>query len=193
VIWGVAALVVVAAIAWLTRRPKPHAGLHIDSFLHVNINCRDFAVSREFYERLGFSKIMDVAPDGEGAVARAVGMERYRLRGALLAHPCGLVVDLLEWQEPRSEGSPPSMLNQPGLGRIALTTTDLDADVATLRAAGVSFVSDAPGEVPDPLGGTTRFLCFFDPDGTVLELVELGAAMAGGRRAGQRIAGARLR
>ena len=67
--------------------------------------------------------------------------------------------------------------------RQALTTRDMDADVLTLRNAGVEFLSEQPGAVPDGVGGETRFICFKDPDGTILELVELGPLMGGAYRA----------
>ena len=54
-------------------------------------------------------------------------------------------------------------------------TTDIDADIAQLQAAGVLFLSAEPGAVAGPNGTTTRYICFRDPDGTVLELVDMGA------------------
>jgi catechol 2,3-dioxygenase-like lactoylglutathione lyase family enzyme len=133
---------------------------------------------------------MDVAPVGEGLVARAVGLERYLVKGALLVHEDGSSIDLLEWQAPRDARPPYDALNHLGLGRIALVTRNLDADVERLRRSGVEFLSERPGEVRDAVGGTTRFICFKDPDGTVLELVELGSAMSVLRRASQAAAAA---
>ena len=89
----------------------------------------------------------------------------------------GTTIDLLEWKEPRDGRPPYDTLSRPGIARMALTTTDLDADVAMLKARGVAFVSEEPGVVADGMGGQTRFICFKDPDGTVLELVEMGPVM----------------
>ena len=47
-------------------------------------------------------------------------------------------------------------------------------DIATLIGAGVEFLSEGPAEVAGPKGSQVRFICFKDPDGTVLELVEMG-------------------
>ena len=41
--------------------------------------------------------------------------------------------------------------------------------------------------MPDPTGGTTRFICFEDPDGTVLELVEMGRVMGALQGVSQRM------
>jgi catechol 2,3-dioxygenase-like lactoylglutathione lyase family enzyme len=49
----------------------------------------------------------------------------------------------------------------------------MDADVATLKDAGVEFVSE-PVSLSGPTGEPVRFVCFKDPDGTVLELVQAG-------------------
>lgn len=151
---------------------------HVTGVLHVNVNCSDLERSRRFYEMLGFGVLMDVEPEGNAEVAAAVGMESYVVRGVLMVHEDGSVIDLLQWQEPHDARPPYDKLNHLGLARIALTTTDIDADIARLKAEGVAFLSDRPAEVPDTVGGTTRFICFEDPDGTVIELVELGTVMS---------------
>ncbi len=147
----------------------------ISGLLHVNINCSDFERSRAFYEMLGFAVLMPVPEEGEGEVAAAVGMPAYRLRGALMKHRDGSLIDLLEWQEPADAAPPYAALNHLGLARVALKTTDIEADISRLRAAGVEFLTAQPATVEGPGGMVSRFICFTDPDGTVLELVELPA------------------
>lgn len=147
----------------------------ITGLVHVNINCSDFARSEAFYRLLGFERLMDVAPTTSPEVAAAVGMPSYRVRGALFvlrgaAHP--VIIDLLEWEDPRDDAAPYGHLSHLGIARIALATDDLDADVARLRQHGVRFLSE-PATVTLPgAASSSRFVCFFDPDGTVLELVE---------------------
>jgi catechol 2,3-dioxygenase-like lactoylglutathione lyase family enzyme len=150
--------------------------MNVTGILHVNINCSDFERSRRFYEMLGFRVIMDVEPNGGADVAAAVGMAPYVVRGALMKHRDGSVIDLLEWRDPRDERPPYDGLNHLGIARVALVTTDIEADMAVLTAAGVEFLSSGPASVEGPAGRTTRFICFRDPDGTVLELVEMGSA-----------------
>ena len=55
--------------------------------------------------------------------------------------------------------------------RIALASDDLDKDMARLKSEGVEFLSD-PASVIIEGGPETRFVCFKDPDGTVIELVQ---------------------
>jgi catechol 2,3-dioxygenase-like lactoylglutathione lyase family enzyme len=125
--------------------------MNVTGILHVNINCSDFDRSRQFYEMLGFWVVMPVVPDGSGDVAAAVGMEGYQVRGALMRHKDRSVIDLLEWQDPRDERP----------------------DIERLSAEGVEFLSQEVAVVEGPDGSATRFICFRDPDGTVLELVEM--------------------
>ena len=146
----------------------------IAGLVHVNINCRDYDRSRAFYEMLGFTESWRVPETNTREVAAAVGMPPYRVKGALMvlkdASP-PLTIDLLEWLQPRDEAPPYPHLYHRGIARVALASTDLDGDMARLRDAGVEFISE-PAAMPPSSGSTTRFVCFYDPDGTVLELVE---------------------
>lgn len=151
--------------------------MHLVGFVHANVNCSDFTVSRAFYERLGFHVVWEVPTVGGPAVAAAVGLPPYRVRGAVMAlhgDVRSTMIDLLEWQEPRGEGPPYPSLDHVGIARLAFATSDLAADVVELAAAGVTFVSEAV-TIAGPSGDPVTFVCFHDPDGTVLELVQYGS------------------
>jgi len=146
--------------------------MNISGMVHVNINCSDFDRSREFYESLGFKLLVMVPERNTPEVAAAVGMPPYHVKGGLMLLPGSTtMIDLLEWKEPHDDAPPYPHLYHLGLGRIAFSTTDLDADVATLKSRGVEFLSEP---VTVHMGGarSSRFVCFKDPDGTILELVE---------------------
>jgi catechol 2,3-dioxygenase-like lactoylglutathione lyase family enzyme len=148
--------------------------MNINGFVHVNVNVSDFERSRAFYERLGFRVVWEVPERNTPEVAAAVGMPPYHVKGALMALPgANTLIDLLEWKDPHDASPPYPHLYHLGLARIALATSDLDADMAELRSAGVEFLSE-PASLPGPDGGKSRFVCFEDPDGSVLELVEFG-------------------
>jgi len=107
-------------------------------------------------------------------VAAAVGMPPYRVKGALLALEGAnppVVIDLLEWLDPHDHSPPYPHLYHYGIARVALTTDDMEGDIAKLKAAGARFLSE-PAQMPPSSGSSARFVCFRDPDGTVLELVE---------------------
>ena len=148
--------------------------MNINGLVHVNINCSNFDRSLRFYELLGFQKVIDVPPKNTPEVAAAVGMPPYTVKGALLIlqnSKTPLMIDLLEWQEPTDNRPPYPNLYHLGIARIALSTNDLDSDIAFLKSEGVEFLSD-PATVKIENQPETRFICFKDPDGTILELVE---------------------
>ena len=149
--------------------------LHISGLVHVNINVSDFDRSRAFYEALGFRLIWSVPPTNSEAVAAAVGMPPYRVKGGLMTldgaeHP--LVIDLLQWETPHDASPPYPHLYHYGLARLALATTDMDADLATLASMGVELVGPPARVEVNGVATGGRFVCFKDPDGTILELVE---------------------
>jgi catechol 2,3-dioxygenase-like lactoylglutathione lyase family enzyme len=65
----------------------------------------------------------------------------------------------------------PVPVNHLGIHRMAFATSDIEADVAALKAQGVEFISEITPccSGPDSLGS---IVAFYDPDGTVVELVE---------------------
>ena len=155
--------------------------INVTGMVHVNINVSNFERSKVFYEALGFQVVWMVPPTNTVAVAAAVGMPPYRVNGGLMAlhgaeHP--LVIDLLEWQSPHDDAPPYAHLYHYGLARLALSTSDMDADLATLAAMGVELVGPPARVEVDGVASGGRFVCFKDPDGTVLELVESGSTSA---------------
>jgi len=146
----------------------------ITGMVHFNINCSDYDRSLRFYNALGFREVWRVPETNTPEVAAAVGMPPYRVKGALLAlenvNP-PVVIDLLEWIDPHDQSPPYPHLYHYGIARVALSTDDMDGDMRKLTEAGARFVSE-PAQMPPSSGSRARFVCFMDPDGTVLELVE---------------------
>jgi catechol 2,3-dioxygenase-like lactoylglutathione lyase family enzyme len=142
--------------------------------VHFNINCSDYDRSRAFYAVLGFEEIWRVPERNTPEVAAAVGMPPYRVRGGLLrlaGSETPVTIDLLQWLEPHDPSPPYPHLYHYGIARVALASSDLDGDMERLEAAGAEFLS-VPAQMPSDAGARVRFVCFKDPDGTVLELVE---------------------
>jgi catechol 2,3-dioxygenase-like lactoylglutathione lyase family enzyme len=153
--------------------PKRGQPMAITGMVHFNVNCSDYERSRVLPParlRGGVARAETNTPE----VAAAVGMPPYRVTGGLLAlrgaaQP--VVIDLLQWLEPHDASPPYPHLYHYGIARVALATSDLDGDMAKLQAAGAEFLSK-PAQMPPESGSRARFVCFKDPDGTVLELVE---------------------
>ena len=148
--------------------------MNIDGLVHVNINCTNYDRSRAFYEMLGFREVWQVPETNTDAVAAAVGMPPYRVKGAIMVLQGSdrpFAIDLLEWLSPRDEAPPYEHLYRPGLARLAMSSSDLDADHAFLQAEGVEILGPPATVMINETSGS-RFFCFRDPDGTFLELVQ---------------------
>jgi len=152
-------------------------GISTLQILHANINCSDLEQSISFYEMLGFlpSIVTDVGVPAEEAAG--LGMPPYQLRASPKMHLDGYVIDLIQWIDPNDPSAPYALMNHLGLSRISLKTTNLDADMAIMQAEGVEFFSE-PVTIDRPVQGS-RLVCFKDPDGTLIELVELGGSVIG--------------
>jgi catechol 2,3-dioxygenase-like lactoylglutathione lyase family enzyme len=85
--------------------------------------------------------------------------------------PSGHDLNLTKWEDPYNSDPPYAALNHIGIARVAIWTATLDSDMALLREQGVEFYSE-PVRPTGPYG-FLRFVCLEDPDGTVIELVQL--------------------
>ena len=93
--------------------------------------------------------------------------------GAVTDSASGFVVDLVEWTEPRAEGSGRRQANELGIFRMALLTEDIDRDYAALIDSGVICHSPpAELEMGPGLPSDLRALFFEDPDGVCIEFIE---------------------
>jgi catechol 2,3-dioxygenase-like lactoylglutathione lyase family enzyme len=83
-------------------------------------------------------------------------------------------LDLIEWVSPDDHRPPYEHLARLGINRIALWTVDLDDEYKRLKSDGVDFLSE-----PLFMGVHTKFVCFRDPDGTIIELIEFHRSPSG--------------
>jgi len=153
----------------------------IKSLFHVNVNCSNFERSLRFYQMLGFKVAVDIPQVTEGAsnsdTGRGLGLPDSNARAAIMTlsddrHATRL--DLIEWTKPRDDAKPYAQLNHLGIARIALFTKGLREEYQRLKSEGVSFISEPV--VIRTGAGKALFACFYDPDGTILELIEPGAS-----------------
>lgn len=151
--------------------------VEIEGVAHVNINCSDLARATRFYgEHLELRVAAHTAPErpqdgtGFGLPGRAQ-WDAHMLQGARGME--GPSIDLLQWLEPAPCGAPAAEPHQRGFYRVCFMADDLDARYERMRQAGVECLSE-PLEVPlgSAVADSVRALCFRDPDGTVLELIE---------------------
>jgi catechol 2,3-dioxygenase-like lactoylglutathione lyase family enzyme len=86
--------------------------------------------------------------------------------------PGAFAVELVAVADGGAASPPSSTANRIGLYRMALLTSSIDEDHRFLVDHGITCLSDVErldmgGDLP-----TLRVLCFLDPDGTVVELIE---------------------
>jgi glyoxylase I family protein len=87
-------------------------------------------------------------------------------------NPRSTRLDLIEWKNPKTEGQPHPHLWHAGMCRIALRTRTLEKDYQELRSKGIEFWTEPiMFELKD--GRQEGFVCCTDPDGTVIELIQV--------------------
>jgi catechol 2,3-dioxygenase-like lactoylglutathione lyase family enzyme len=152
----------------------------IRQWVHANICVRDMERSVPFYEMLGFEKFDDQI-FGEGAgVWSGLGLKNNRrFRAVFMKIPGDRPVpflDIIEFLDPPTAGKAYPTLDNVGIGRLAFEVEDIRAAAEHLAANGVEFVGpispyeSGPGIRPH--GIEAQFLCFKDPDGTIIEYAQ---------------------
>ena len=147
----------------------------IESIFHININCTNFERSLEFYGLLGFKVIRDLKEGGNATLSRGLRIPDCRGRAVLMIlgdSPRSTRVDLIEWKNPKTEGQAYPHLWHAGMCRIALRTRTLVKDYEELKSKGVEFWTE-PLMVKLKNGKEEGFVCCTDPDGTVIELIQV--------------------
>ena len=147
---------------------------HIVGLGHLNVNVSDFERSAAWYRMFGYQVTETLPPTDSLEVSRAMGFDaRYEINGAILTHDMDeSTLELVQWIVPHDpEPAYAVPVNHLGIHRTALLTSDIEADVAALEAQGVEFISEITPccSGPDSWG---KIVAFYDPDGTVVELVE---------------------
>lgn len=139
---------------------------------HVNICVRDLSRSIPFYEQLGFKVINEFTlDDPKAGLPLGVNASKFRVVFLRLGDDeLAPVIDLLEFIDPPTQGDPYSSLNNVGICRVAFTVDNIDDAYSALQRMNVEFV--APLErVIGADGVEIAYVCFKDPDGTVLEII----------------------
>ncbi len=147
----------------------------IESIFHINVNCTDFDRSMEFYAKLGFKVVRDLEVVGNQQLSEGLRIPNCSGRAALLMlgdNPRATRLDLIEWLHPKTEGTTYPNLWNAGICRIALRTRDLRKDCEKLTAQGIEFWTE-PRFFNVREGREEGFVCCSDPDGTVIELIQV--------------------
>lgn len=158
--------------------------MSLTALYYVNLNCRSLETSRAFYVALGFTVEAEIPEMSLAAVAEGLAIGPHRVKGVLLRLGEGsntTLLDLLEWIEPPAPQGRSKAANDPGIVRLSLFSDDFSADYRRIEAMGVEFLS-APMDHPDPRLPKPMFVCFRDPDGNILELVNRPSKVRAARK-----------
>jgi catechol 2,3-dioxygenase-like lactoylglutathione lyase family enzyme len=139
---------------------------------HIGMNCRDMERMKRFYiEAFGFSPVddgfawadepmMDVIVDVKGSASKGV---------MLRAGTCYL--ELFQYSAPAPQMPDPKRPHDRGYTHFCIDVTDMEADMAHLKACGMTFNDRDFVDV-----GHVKTLYGYDPEGNVIEVQQCAPA-----------------
>jgi catechol 2,3-dioxygenase-like lactoylglutathione lyase family enzyme len=140
-------------------------------FSHLGICVSDLDRSMSFYcEGLGFepAERHEVGNDFAGLME----LDEVHVRSQFVAKD-GVRIELLCFSTPPAEQVGRRPINRTGLTHLSFRVTDLDATAALLASLGGEVIEGTLTEIPFG-DATLRFVYLTDPDGTRVELMDLG-------------------
>jgi catechol 2,3-dioxygenase-like lactoylglutathione lyase family enzyme len=147
----------------------------VRAILHINLNVSDIERSIGFYEALGFEVLGRNDAEWSPETGEVLGVPGAQGRACIMSLKGDVArstkLDLLEWKHPLSPTWPRPAANDPGAPRIALRVRNVEAAYRELSSAGVEFLSRPAGAAPAL--GIANVVCCRDPDGFLVEFVEL--------------------
>jgi catechol 2,3-dioxygenase-like lactoylglutathione lyase family enzyme len=147
----------------------------VRAILHINLNVSDIERSIGFYEALGFEVLGRNDAEWSPETGEVLGVPGAQGRACIMSLKGDVArstkLDLLEWKNPPSPTRSRPAANDPGAPRIALRVRNLEAAFRDLSNAGVEFISKPAGAAPEL--GIANVVCCRDPDGFIVEFVEL--------------------
>jgi glyoxylase I family protein len=148
-------------------------GWAIERMYHTVVNATDLDRTVAFYQALGFQVLNDrrhiTWPD---YVASVFGLKRAQGRGVLMnlpADPNGPMMDIIEWTEPKAHPIPADGVTVPRV--IAFRVKNVHAAAEDLKKRGIPITTLIEPQPKDL--GVVGCVCARDPDGTLIELIEL--------------------
>lgn len=162
------------------------SGWHARSIFHFVLPCTDVERSMAFYEHFGFAVVKDNRdvewPDYVGVNFNMIPGAQGRAVQLVLPEDDELQtrIDLIEWIRPRWHNENDRRPADQRIPRImALLTHNVAAAVEDLAARGLQPTQPLRG--PDPVIGVQGVVCFADPDGHIVELIEYFPGQLGSR------------
>lgn len=159
---------------------------HARSIFHFVLPCTNVERSMAFYAHFGFEVIKDNRqvewPDFVGRNFAMKAGAQGRAVQLVLPHDDDLQtrVDLIEWVDPRWHNRDGELPRDQRIPRImALLTHNVRGAYQDLTSRGLEATQ--PLREPDPVIGVQGVVCFQDPDGHIVELIEYFPGQLGSR------------
>ena len=156
------------------------------SIFHFVLPCTNVERSTAFYGHFGFEVIKDNRdvrwPEYVGANFNMMPGAQGRAVQLVLPHDDALQtrIDLIEWVTPRWHNENDGRTLEARVPRImALLTHNVRGAYDDLLARGLKPTQ--PLRDPDPVIGVQGVVCFADPDGHIVELIEYFPGQLGSR------------
>ena len=149
---------------------------HILKLLHSAVSFVHIDRILDFYrDALGLDLLFGPTSEAAGEeLSRSLGVEDTRLRQAVLRIPgTDNQIELLEYSGVPRPAERQLPQNAPGHAHIAFQVDDMVTMIDRLEREGVDFFPGPTRIDEGPLAGWT-WLYLKDPEGTVIELVEIG-------------------
>jgi catechol 2,3-dioxygenase-like lactoylglutathione lyase family enzyme len=147
----------------------------VRALFHINLNVSDIDRSIRFNESLGFEVLGRNDSTWSDETGDVLGVPGAQGRACMMSLPGDIArttkLDLLEWKNPISPERPRPEANDRGAPRIALRVHNVEAAYRDLSSDGVEFVTAPAGAAPEL--GIANVVCCRDPDGFLVEFVEL--------------------
>jgi len=150
----------------------------LQRFYHTVINSSDIQRSVDFYVALGFEVLHDRRNlPWPPQMADLFGLDKAAGGGVLLIVPpegdeAPTMLDIIQWREPMAKFPTPEEARTTVPRILALKVDDAKAAYEDLSAKGFKFT---PAGLFEPGGASmiVRAAHLFDPDGHIVELIEL--------------------
>ncbi|MDO5627362.1 MAG: VOC family protein [Mobilicoccus sp.] len=161
---GLAGTIGAVGLAAARGRSQAH-GLH-----HTGVTVRDFEAAVAWYHRhFGFLLVTEMLLDGEDSarLADLYGRPDLTVRLGFMRGRDGSILEVFEFDPPL----PPAPVdwNRPGYTHVAMAVSDVPAWVRRLEGEGIEFLTP----VQETAGA--HWVFFRDPDGNLVELIDLHA------------------
>lgn len=140
------------------------------SICHAGLTVSDFgAAVRWYHDTFGFLLVSEdvLEPERTKELFPLYGVEGARVRMGFMRAPGGSVLEIFEFS-PKAERWEPTW-NAPGFTHLAMNVSGVSSWYERLKADGESFVT------PPQRTGSVDWVFMRDPDGNLVELIDLKA------------------